>query len=160
MSRLSSDGEEVTNGGESGAPVETEPGSVVAPTQVDGELIVGISEGEEAVVVEEKVLVGTVSSLNFAVVPGSGDTDQFVPDAIVCQGDIQSAGLVRMKAIGKLKAIVRLDTVDGERKEEHHLFEELDGGEAAELIEDHLKLHAAILVNGGVLVELLPRQST
>ena len=69
MSPLSSDGDEVTDDGESGAPVVTEPGSVVAPTQVNSELLVSVGEREEAVAVVEEVLVSTVGTLDLSVVP-------------------------------------------------------------------------------------------
>ena len=94
MSPLSSNGEEVTDDGGSGTPVVTEPGSVVGPTQVDSELFVSVGEGEEAVVVVEEVLVGTVGTFDFAVMSGGSDADQLVPDAEVLQGGVESAELI------------------------------------------------------------------
>lgn len=64
-----------------------------------------------------------------------------------------------METVSELNAIVGLDTGDREWEEAHHLFEELDGIVAAKLIEDHLKLHAAVLVNSRVLIEFLTCQS-
>ena len=65
-----------------------------------------------------------------------------------------------MEAIGKLEAVIGLDASDGEREEVNQPLEELNGTVAANLIEDHLKLHTAILVNGGILIELLSRQGS
>ena len=63
-----------------------------------------------------------------------------------------------METIGKLSAIVSLNASDRKGEEEHHAFEELDGGVTAEFIKDHLELHTAVLVNGGVLIEFLSAQ--
>ena len=52
-----------------------------------------------------------------------------------------------MKTVGKLTAVVGLNTSDGEREKEDHLFEKLDRGVAANLIKDHLKLQSAVFVN-------------
>ena len=64
-----------------------------------------------------------------------------------------------METVRKLSSVVGLYAGDGEREEVHHLFEELDGVVAAKLLEDHLKLQAAVFVDSGVLIELLPCQS-
>lgn len=157
MSQLSSNSDEVADDGESGAPIVTEPGSVVAPTQVNSKLPVSIGERKETVVVVEEVLVGAVGTLDFAIMPGSGDADELMADAVVLQSDVEGARLVGMKTVGKLNSVVGLYTSDGEREEANHLFKELNGAVTAELIEDHLKLHAAVLINSGVLIEFLSR---
>ena len=83
MSQLGSNGEEVADDRESGAPVVTEPGSVVAPTQVGGELFISIGEREEAVIIVEEVLIGTVRTFHLSVMSRCGDANQLMLDAIV-----------------------------------------------------------------------------
>ena len=89
MSLSRSDGEEVADDRESGAPVMTEAGSVVAPTKVGGELGVGVGEGEEAMLVVEEALVGAVRAFDLTAMPRGGDANQLVLDAASRQRDIQ-----------------------------------------------------------------------
>jgi hypothetical protein len=154
---LSSDSDEVADNGESGMPVVTKSGSVVAPTQVNSKLFVSVGKGKEPVVIIEEMLVSAVGSLNFTIMPGGGNSDEFMLDAIVFQGDIQNSRLVGMEAVGKLDSVVGLDAGDREREKTHHLLEEADRIVAAKLIEDHLEFHAAVLINGRILIEFLPR---
>ena len=88
MSPLGSNGEEVTNDRESGGPAVTEAGSVIAPTQVEGELLARIGEGEKTMIVVEEMLVGAVRAFDFAVVPGSGNPYEFMLDSIVVKSGV------------------------------------------------------------------------
>ncbi len=64
----------------------------------------------------EATLILTVAALYLAIVTGRIGTNQLVPNAKLCSGPLKerdrfTVGLI--KAVGKLKPVVSLDTFDG-----------------------------------------------
>ena len=96
---------------------------MIGGSSIHSELSIEVGKGVEATGVVEATLILTVAALYLAVVAGRIGTNQLVPNAQLCGGPLKerdqfTVGLC--KAVGELKPVVSLDTVNGEAM----LFEE------------------------------------
>ena len=96
-------------------PVERTRWTVVGTTLVGSELPTKVGERKEGMTAIETFLVFAVAALNFPVMSGSIRPNEFVLNAQskgVCFEKRRDVALACRKAIGKLEAIVSLDTFD------------------------------------------------
>ena len=104
--------------GERRRPGEGFDREMVVPTVMPREQRLEIVEGVESLDSVEKLVVFTVTTLNFAVVSGRGDTNQLVMDTVVVQGDVKCRELVgTQEPVGELRAVVGLNACNRERIE-------------------------------------------
>ena len=80
------------------------------------QLSIEVGKRVEAMGIVEATLILTVAALYLAIVTGRIGTNQLVPNAKLCSGPLKerdrfTVGLI--KAVGKLKPVVSLDTFDG-----------------------------------------------
>ena len=86
---------------------------VVGAAVVKGKLFVKVSQGEKRVARVEPFLIFPVTALHLAVVPRGVRTNELVADAKFMGSIFKKGGDVPLavgKAVGKLKAVVGLDT--------------------------------------------------
>lgn len=106
-----------------------------------------------------------MAAFDFAVVPGSKRSDGFMMDAKACGGDFEegeSGSEFRVEAVGELVAVVGLDATDGDSVfavKSDRMDQEDRGGMGAVFLESHQEAKSGELIDGGVLVEVLPGQS-
>ena len=105
-----------------------------------------------------KVLVVlAVAAFDLAVVPGRKRPDLLVADAELSQSLLKHGkGLLLAvpHLIGKLKAIIGLDTFDGKGKLFHDMLQKLCGGVGTVLLKSLQIPETAVFVNEGVLIPL------
>ena len=105
-----------------------------------------------------KVLVVlAVTAFHFAVVSWCERSDLLVTDTELCQRFLEEGkGLLIAVAhlIGKFKAIIRLDTLNGIWEFLDDMLEKLRGGIGAVLLKSLQIPKSAVFVNEGVLIEL------
>ena len=97
-----------------GTPVKGPHREVVGATVMDGELFCEVLKGEERVGIIKPLLVLPVAALYLTIVPWGIWTDKFVPNTQSHSGLLKEHGEVFLavgKAVGELKAIIRLDTL-------------------------------------------------
>lgn len=88
-------------------------GKVVGVTVMDGNLLFKVSQRKERMGIIEALLVLPVAALHFAVVSSGVWTNQLVPDSHLGGGFFKKGGKAPFaigKTIGKLKAIIGMDT--------------------------------------------------
>ena len=106
------------------------------------------------------LIVFTVTSFHFAIVPGCKRFDQFVPDPVLLKMNLKKGGAVRTavrpKTFGKFLPVVSLDTFDGEGKGSDQVFHELRGGIGTVLLKGFHETPPGVFVDGGILVKFLP----
>ena len=106
------------------------------------------------------LIVFTVTSFHFAIVPGCKRFDQFVPDPVLLKMNLKKGGAVRTavrpKTFGKFLPVVSLDTFDGEGKGSDQVFHKLRGGIGTVLLKGFHETPPGVFVNGGILVKFLP----
>lgn len=104
------------------------------------------------------LIILPMASLYRPVVPGRKGTDDFMPYSMSFQVFLEESRLVpvRSKAVGKLRSIIGLDALNGERECFYQMLHKLRGGIGAVFLKSFHKTPSGILVNGSVLEELLP----
>ena len=133
--------------------------------EIDFELIQKILETVEGMDVVESFLVFPVTAFDFAVVPRGIWLDGFMCDTKTCGGDFEEGELfrgIRTETVGELVAVVGLDAVDGDPvfPVKGDRIDQKDGGRMGTVfIEPHQKAQSGKLIDGGVLVEVLPWQA-
>lgn len=124
---------------------------------MEGELLCKVIQGVEAVAGVKASLVLPVAALHFSVVAGRVGTDEFVADAQPGSGGLKEGGQIPPavgKAVGKLKAIVCLDTFHPDTPACIPLeqpFQEVGGGVGALFRIGSQEAQTCELINGGVL---------
>lgn len=86
----------------------------------------------------EVLVVFAMAALHLAVVPGSVGLDELVLDAERLQRHLKEGflvGVLRIESVGKLRAIIRLDTFNGIRKSFHTVFNKLGRRKGIMLLE-------------------------
>lgn len=96
-------------------PVERPQGKVVGAAVVDSKLFCEIIQREEGMTGIEAFLVFSVTALYLTVVPERVGADQLVTDPQLGSSRLKQGGEISLavgETVGKLKAIVGLDTFD------------------------------------------------
>lgn len=138
-------------------PVERAHLSVIGAGVVNSELMSKVVEGEETVGVIKALLILTMAAFDLAVMAGRIGANEFVPDAEANGGLFETGGNVLFgvgKAVGKLKAIVGLHTLDGIRELFDNMPEKLRGRVGAVLLKCPQIPEAAVFINERVLIPL------
>lgn len=103
----------------------------------------------------EAFIVLPVAALHFAIVPRRIRPDQLMADAMPFQMFLKQGGLVSVggKAVGKLRAVVRLYALDGAGEGFEEMFHKQGGGISAVFFKSLHKTPSGILVNSSILKE-------
>lgn len=139
------------------APGKGAHGESIVLALADGELFLEVGEGEELVGSVEVLVVFAVAALDLSIVPGSIRTDELVADAELRKGGFEKGGqglLPGDEAVGKLRAVIGLHALNGEREFVGTMVDELSRGKGAAFGEGFQVTEAAIFVNKGVLIEM------
>ena len=125
---------------------------------MNGKLLFEVLKGMESVGRIEVFIVLPVGTFHFAVVSRRVGTDELVPYPQLFEARLKERKfslLVFIKGFDELRAVVCLDTLylEGERLYEH--FEKLYRGVSALFLKSSYEAKAGILINGGVLEEML-----
>ena len=133
---------------------------VVIPAVIAFQLGVEVRKRIKRVCGIKALIVFTVTSFHFAIVPGCKRFDQFVPDPVLLKMNLKKGGAVRTavrpKTFGKFLPVVSLDTFDGEGKGSDQVFHKLRGGIGTVLLKGFHETPPGVFVNGGILVKFLP----
>ena len=103
----------------------------------------------------EVFVVFAMAAFNLAVVPWREDTDELVPDTEIVKRFLKESGAHCFRAVhpvSELRAVVRLDALNGEGKLLHAMTDKLGGRIGAVLFEGFEIAKAAVFVNEGELV--------
>ena len=105
----------------------------------------------------EPLVVLPVAALHFAVMPRGIGSDYLVADAMLLQTHLKKGGLVPVcgEAVCELSAVVRLDALNGAGEGFHKVFHKQGRGIGAVFLKSLHKTPSGILVNGGILEEML-----
>lgn len=126
---------------------------------MDRKLLVEVIQGIKAVTGVKAFLVLPVAALYFAVVSGGIGTDELMPDTQLGGSGFKQGGDVPLavgKAVGKLKAIVSLDTLHPDAPSGIPLeqpFYKVGGGVGGLFRVGRQEAQASELINSGVLVQ-------
>lgn len=104
------------------------------------------------------LIVLPMASLYLSIMTGRKGTNELMPYPMCLQMLLEKSRFVplRRKAVGKLRPIIRLDALNGERERFYKVIHKLCGGKGAVLLKGFHKTPPGILINGGVLEKLLP----
>lgn len=102
------------------------------------------------------LIVLSVTSFHFAIVSWSIGTDQFVPDAMLLQMNLKHGRFLTVcgKAVGKFRAIIRLDAFNGKRECFYQMIYEHGRGISIMFLKSFHEAPSGILVNSSILEEL------
>ena len=103
----------------------------------------------------EVFIVFAVAALDLAVVPGGEGLNAFVLNAKSIQRHFKECflvGALRVEPVGKLGAVVGLDTLNSIREAFHAVLNELRGRIGIMLFEGFQVTKTAVFINEGVLV--------
>ena len=105
----------------------------------------------------EPLVVLPVAALHFAVMPRGIGSDYLVADAMLLQTHLKKGGLVPVcgEAVCELSAVVRLDALNGAGEGFHKVFHKQGRGIGTVFLKSLHKTPSGILVNGGILEEML-----
>ena len=106
----------------------------------------------------EPLVVLPVAALYLPVMSGSIGTDKLMPDSMFLQTFLEKRWFIPVsgKAVGKLRAIVRLDTFNLTGKSLDKVFHKLCRRIGTVFFKSLYKTPSGILINGSVLEKLLP----
>lgn len=106
----------------------------------------------------EALIVLPVAAFHFPIVPRGKRPDQLMSDAVLLQVHLEEGRLVPVggEAVGEFRSVVRLDALDREREGLHQVLQEQGGGIGAVFLKSLHEAPSGILVNGGILEEVLP----
>ena len=124
----------------------------------EGKLSGKVSEREELVRSIEFFIVLAVAALDLAIVSGCVRADEFVLDAELGKGllkECRGGGLGTVQPVGELGTVVGLNTRNGIREFLHNMTKEEAGRIGAVFLKGFEITETGILIDEGVLVELL-----
>ena len=135
---------------------------VVIPAVINLELPGKVLEGIEGMGGIEPFIVFPVAALHLPVVPWGKGPDPLVSDPVLPQMCLKEGGLVPVggKTVGELWPVVRLDALNGKGEGFHQVFQEEGGGIGAVFLKSLYEAPPGVLVNGGILEELLANDFT
>ena len=102
------------------------------------------------------LIVLSVTTFDFTVMPWSKRSDQLVPDAMLHEPDLKQGGFVpvRGETIGKLCTVIRLDTFNRQREYFYEMLQKDSGRIGVMLLEGLHIAPAGILIYSSILEEL------
>ena len=105
----------------------------------------------------EPLIVLSVAAFYLPIMTGSKGPDDFVANAVHFQMFLKKRRFLSVgrKTVGKFRAIVCLNTLNRTGKGLHKVIHKLRGRIGAVLVKSFHKAPSGILINGGVLKELL-----
>ncbi len=132
--------------------------AVVVPPVVYLKLLCEILKGIEGMRSVEPLVVLPVAALHLAVMPWRIGADYLMPDAMQFQMCLEKGGLIPVggKTVCKFSAVIRLDALNGAGEGFHKVFHKQGGGIGAVFLKGFHKAPPGILINGGILEEMLP----
>ena len=108
-------------------PTEYSHGNVVRTTQITFHLFLKISEGIEAQVVVETLLIVSVASLDFSIMPRCSGANELVLDLVVITEHIEGMSSLCIREVCKFSAVVRLNDFRSITKEDDCTFYKIYG---------------------------------
>ena len=112
-------------------PAENRHRDAIGATQITLHLLLQISKRIETQIVVETLLVISVTSLDFAVVPRCSWADQLVFNLIVSTEHIKRMRALGFSKVGKFSSIVCLNRLGSVAEEDNSSFYKVYGGIAA-----------------------------
>lgn len=105
----------------------------------------------------EPLIVLPVAALHLSIVARSKGADDFVADAMQFQVFLKECRFLTVgrKTVGKFRAIIRLDTLDGNGESFYKVIHKLCGRIGVVLLKSFHKAPSGILIHGSVLKKLL-----
>lgn len=130
---------------------------VVIPIIVHLELFGKIFKGIESMSGIEALIVFPVAAFHLAIVPGHKRPDQLVADTMAFQMYLEQGGLVPVggKTIGEFRSVVCLNALNAAGKGFNQMFHKHSRGIGAVFFKGFHIAPPGILINGGILKELL-----
>ena len=138
-----------------GEPVQRTHREVVVRAFADSKLFFEVLKAEKGMRSIEFFIVLTVASFHFSVVPGRVGPDELMPNVMLLQSFFKQGLFVRVlgvEAVGKFRAIVGLDTLNGKGKALYAMENKLSGRVGAVFLEGFQIAKTAIFVQESILV--------
>ena len=136
-------------------PAEGTHREVIVFSVPDSKLLPVVIKRKEFVVGIEIFIVFAMAALDLAVVPGRERFNTLVLYAVLFERDFKESlfvGTLRVEAVGKLRAVVRLDAFDGIWKAIYTVFNEFGRRIRIVLFEGFQIAKAAVFINECVLI--------
>ena len=141
------------------APVEGSHGEMIVGTLSNSQLVFEVLKGKEPMGSVELLIVFSMTTLYFAVVPGRIGFDQPMPDPQPFQFCFKSSRRIAalwQQSLGKLRTVIGLYTLDHIGGSLHNVLQKQHRGIGAVLFEGFQIAEPAVFVDEGVLILLIP----